>query len=176
MKQLIQDIFGDCKFPDTDCNGSFENTNLFKFHVCDPPPEHNKPAKIVSDIDEYQLTVINNNGHNIWFVKTDKCLLENDKSKCDCLLFSDEIFCFVEIKNSKSSSRSTQRAKAIEQLEATIINFKGNGINFSHIITKAIICFNSNNDYPIQASKKTQQAIFAEKYQVSLEEGNKIEF
>mgnify|MGYP003438899324 FL=1 len=128
--------------------------------------------------DVHQLKVSNQLRKNIIFVKIDKCLfheLKNEK-KCDCILFDNSIVNFVEIKSTNKKGRSNARATAVLQLESTIKLLTFNEIEYSNLTKKAVICFKNDNQYPIKASQKSQQAIFKIKYNVNLVEGNLISF
>lgn len=177
MLEKLKEKFGDCKFQQTSvCTDSYEHTTVSKFYVFDPLPAVDAPSKIVDTNEPYQLTVTNKNNTNILFVKTDKCLFENDIPKCDCILFNDEKLFLVEIKNSSSGTRKDKRKDAIKQLGATVQRLIDNNIPIENYEAKAIVCFKRENEYPIQASKNTQRAIFLEKYKMMLGEGNIIEF
>lgn len=176
MLELLKSKFGDCKFlAVSDCMGSYETTNAAAFCIYDPPNEQNKPVRIVNVNDDYQLNVLNTDNLEVCLVKTDKCLFA-DLSKCDCLLFSNKKFFFIEIKSSSSGTRKDKRYAAVGQLDATIKNLNDNGFSLDDYDAKAIICFKHENKYPIQVSRNTRRAEFFEKYKVSLEEGNTIEF
>jgi hypothetical protein len=177
MQALLESTFGDCKFKHiSDCNGSYENTTNTEFYIYDPPPEINQPVRIVAATDDYQLTIQNPNNFEICLVKTDRCLFPNDIAKCDCLLFNDEKFFFVEIKTSSTGGMKEKRNKAVKQLGATISILKNNEILLTDLDTKAIICFKKRELYPIRTSANSQRAVFLSEYNISLEEGNKIEF
>ncbi len=179
MEQLLKVKFGDCKYAITSlCNAksSYQNINEKEFYIFDPPSETNQPVRIVNAKDEHQLIVSNLNEKTICLVKTDKCLFHHEVSKCDCILIAENKVFFVEIKDTKKAQRHANRAKAIEQLENTLKSVIEQQIELSNFAVKAIICFKSAGNYPTQASKNTSRAIFQEDYNVSLEEGNTIEF
>jgi len=83
---------------------------------------------------------------------------------------------FVEISNSSSGSRSRKRNDAIAQLSSTIDKIFENNIDISNYDSKAIICFVSGETRTTQSSNNTKKAIFLEKYNTHLEEGNEIIF
>lgn len=176
MQEQLKSKFGDCKFQDiSDCNGSYECINQTAFYIYDPPPEVNQPVRIVDETSDHQLKVSNPGASNICLVKTDKCLFD-DISKCDCLLFDSDKFYFVEIKSSSTGTRKDKRHKAVGQLESTIELLVSNGITLDGYDSAAVICFKNENERPIQASRNSRRAEFLEKYKVTLDEGNKIEF
>ena len=177
MKDILKEKFGDCKFQDVKpCDGSYINVSDTSFYIFDPPNELNEPIRLVTDDKEHQLIVGNTTDEQICIVRTDKCLLTDAISKCDCLLFHTSKFYFVEIKSVGIKSRSEQRHVAVNQLGATVELLQNANIDFSAFDTRAVICFKSLSEYPVNASKLTMRAIFREKYSIDLVEGNKIEF
>ncbi len=180
MRTQLETALGNCKFPHLcTCNtrSSFEETNEAVFYVYDEEGgESEKPVRIVAADFTYQLTVKNELQKQIHFVKTDKCLIEKDISKCDCLLFDDKQFFFVEIKNSSTGSRKANRVKAVGQLKSTIDLFIENNIELKEYKTTALICFKSIYPKIIQASQNSSRAFFMEQYNINLAEGNEIVF
>ncbi len=177
MLEQLKSKFGDCKFQEIKpCSGSYENHIHEEFCIFDPPNELNEPVKVVTVNDEHQLKVTNNSGKDIYLVKTDKCLFPSTISKCDCLLFNENVIYFIEIKSVGVKSRGEQRRVAAGQLGATIELFRNENIDLSNFAAHAITCFKSVNDHPVSASKLTLRATFKERYSIDLKEGNKIEF
>ncbi|MCW3074274.1 MAG: hypothetical protein JWP69_1343 [Flaviaesturariibacter sp.] len=180
MQALLQASFGDCKRPATSlCNvrSSYEPVSAPQFFVYDSPdPTSTQPSRIVSADEDFQLTVNNPAESAVWFVKTDKCLFTDEVSKCDCLLFNDQKAFLVEIKTSSPGGRSNKRQRAVVQLAATIETLRAAGIDLTTYEARAIICFKRNDTSPIRASLNTQRALFLDKYKISLEEGNIIDF
>jgi hypothetical protein len=180
MRRLLEIALGNCKFPHLcTCNikNSFEETSEEVFYVYDEEGSQ-KPSRIVNDGSDFQLTVHNATKKNICFVKTDKCLIIEEKGlkKCDCLLFDDKQFYFVEIKTCKQSRRAKRKREIIPQFESTIDFLLENNIDFKKLKTTALMCFKSNYPNIIQASQKSANAIFKEKYNIDLAEGNEIVF
>jgi hypothetical protein len=175
MNQLIlKELLGDCKhIASSTCTSksSYECISLSSFYIFD-----NNPVKVVDVNERYQLTVKNDANQEICLVKTDKCLFTNEHKKCDCILFSQNKAFFIEISNSSAGQRGKKRKDAVEQLSATIDKLRENNIDLSSYNSKAIICFEREHKYPAQPSKNTQKAIFQEKYNTDLEEGNEIAF
>lgn len=183
MRVILETALGNCKFQHLclcDKKNSFEETNDTIFYVFEEEDGQNRiPSRIVHREEDFQLTVHNESKKNIFFVKTDKCLVieERNQKKCDCLVFDDTQFFFVEIKTCKSGKRAERRREAIIQLEYTInLLLKENNVNFHGLKTTALICFKTTVPRIIQASKKTASAIFKEKYNVDLAEGSEIAF
>ena len=77
------------------------------------------------------FTVKNPNKKEIGFLAIDKCIyLDSDKIKrCDCAVFDNKTFCFIEIKETNQRKSENSR-KAKEQLLTTIKEFKDK-IDFS---------------------------------------------
>ena len=77
------------------------------------------------------FTVKNPNQKEIGFLAIDKCIfMDNDKIKrCDCAVFDNKTFCFIEIKETNNRKSENSR-KAKEQLLTTIKEFKDK-IDFS---------------------------------------------
>ncbi len=178
-KAFLQEKIGNCKFPDK-ClcvaKEAYEEISSSDFFIFDD--NSNQPSKIMLTADLSQLKVKNTNSHLITFVKVDKCLVPEEKGikKCDCFLFDKETFFLIEIKSTNPTGRSKARRDAVLQLEDSIQYLISKQINISSLSAKAIICFKNINAYPIKSSQKSHQAVFRAKYNVSLEEGNLIEF
>jgi len=86
-----------------------------------------KPAFIKDTNGQFE--VINHTKKDINFLKIDDCIYTSkDDSRCDCAIFDDKIFCFVELKTCKRTAWKTHREKSKKQLENTILNFKNNDI------------------------------------------------
>jgi hypothetical protein len=184
MRIQLETALGNCKFQHLcACNtkSSFEETNDAIFYVYDEEGGQNQnPSRIVNNEEDYfQLTIHNESKKNICFVKTDKCLVveEEGLQKCDCLVFDDKQFYFVEIKTCKSGKRAERRKEAIIQLECMInLLVEENKIDLKGFKTTALICFKTIVPRIIQASKKNAKSIFNEKYNIDLAEGNEIVF
>ena len=176
IAEQLKNKFGDCKFAgSSQCSikSSYHFIDDEVFYIFDSVDA--QPVQVRND-GAKQLTVLNSSKSEICLVKTDNCLFTSEISKCDCVLISDKKFYFVEIKSGKTGNRKDKRNKAVHQLGATIEHFVNNEIDISARDAKAIICFKSERDYPVSASTNSKRAIFQEKYKVSLEEGNNIEF
>ena len=76
-----------------------------------------------------QFEVINNTNKDINFLKIDDCIYTSkDNTRCDCAIFDEKVFCFVELKTCKRTAWKPHREKSQKQLENTINNFKKNAI------------------------------------------------
>ena len=175
LQQLKQNL-GECKFQ-SKCickdKSAYEICDEEEFFIFDPVGEY--PSIIVTNYDEFHLTVKNNNKKNIVFVKTDCCLIK-EESKCDTVLFNDEKIYFVELKKVNSAGRNNARKDAVLQIESTIRKFKESNIEYKLLNSFAVICFKSTNIYPIRASANSKREHFRKEYQVNLIEANEINF
>ena len=177
MRETIEQHFGSCKFQHKcQCitKNAFEFTQERQFFIYDEKNTE-QPVKIISADEKFQLTVNNQNSKLICLIKTDNCLLGDDTRKCDCILFDDARLFFVEIKSSRSSTRSKDRRSAIEQLGITVSLFKQR-IDISKFTANAIICFKQTEPRITSASANTARATFLQDYKVMLEERNYIDF
>ncbi|RFS21755.1 hypothetical protein DVR12_13925 [Chitinophaga silvatica] len=175
MEQFLKDYLGDCKYTHLskcEFQGSYIRVNNPQLFIADPGDEF--PVKIVTNQEEYQLTVENPNSVDLCVVKTDNCLFNDDIQKSDCIVFNDTNFYLVEIKENSSGNRNKKRNKAVEQLSSTLEALINAGVNLSNHDVKAIICFSRSDNYPIRASANSQRANFQSKFNASLEEGNTI--
>lgn len=176
--QAIKNVFGDCKHLETSkClnKSSFVINNSSTFFIYDNRNDTNQPIQIVAENDSHQLSVINNNNHEICIIKTDKCLFTDEHKKCDCIIFDAKKLFFIEI--SEAKNRNAKRHDAVKQLSTTIELFKESKcINLEQFDKRAIICFKNGITRPTQPSFNSNRALFKEQYQVSLEEGNHISF
>ncbi|MFK7905189.1 MAG: hypothetical protein AB8B69_08695, partial [Chitinophagales bacterium] len=87
------------------------------------------------------FTILNPSQKEIAFLAIDKCLFSDDDrwAKCDFVVFDDQTFCFVEVKQAKANQRKKRRIKAIGQLKATVKVFVEN-IDFESYELEAHIC------------------------------------
>ena len=100
-----------------------------------------EPSFIVENKGEFE--VINNTNLPIKFLKTDACVSSsNDDKRCDCTIYNDNTFCFVELKNSKRTNWKIHRETAEKQLKATILDFKDESITKNKTL-EAYMCCNS---------------------------------
>ena len=179
MREILEPLFGNCKYQASCiCNtkDSFEFVNNKIFYVFDEGEDSQTPVKIVNENDEYQLTVSNDKQQIITLIKTDKCLIENNLSKCDCIISSAETVFFIEIKSCGAGTRNIRRRKAVSQLSSTLTYIKSKGTDLSKLKIVALICLKSSEPRITQASKKTAAVAFKETFGAYLEEGNSISF
>jgi hypothetical protein len=115
---------------------------------------------------------------DIYFLVIDKCLFFDSDAfkKCDCAVFDNRVFCFVEIKDCSFKNRQSHKSKAVEQLKTTIELFKAN-LDFQGYQLEALMCFRFKKIYPAQLTTQINRAIeFQDKLQTTLLEGNQKVF
>ena len=171
MKDSIISSFSSCK--QYDCIHTESSTT---FKVAD---HEDKCCYISKDSELTSLsycTVINPTAKPIHFLAIDKCLLkESDDKKCDCAIFDEKVFCFVEVKVTKRK-KSVRKNEAFEQLKTTITHFKEK-LNFDSHKIEAWICFGSHTGIPKSSSTKMAKAKeLYDSCNAYLYEGNQIEF
>lgn len=173
MRKQIEGTFPQCVD-----NGCIEESTESVFFIADAESDKKQPCQIVAE-EEAHLTVKNPNEKNISLLKIDQCLFFDDSGhkKCDCAVFDDKTFCFVEMKASKRKKRTERRNEAMEQLEASIKMFQEKEIDFAQYKQKAIICFLFKLARPVASTRFQQtQVVFQDKYQVELLEKSEITF
>ena len=143
------------------------------FGIYDYGEDSNLPCKIIlNGLNKDVFRVENNNQIEINFIAIDHCILDNTgPKKCDCVLFTDSDFSFIEIKMPSSIKQRSKRKKdAYKQLESTISIFKGSGIFHNVTLNKeAIVCILGRETYPTRLSVNFERAkYFMDKYSVDL--------
>ncbi len=79
--------------------------------------------------DNGQFEVINRTEDDISFLKIDDCIYTSqDETRCDCAVFNDKFFCFIELKTCKIKNQKANRETADKQLKQTIIKLKSASI------------------------------------------------
>lgn len=105
-----------------ECTESTLNKSFFIIDDID-----NQPAYIIKEKGQFE--VINNTKENLNFLKIDDCIYSSaDKTRCDCAVFDDSVFCFIELKHCKIRNQKENRKKADIQLKETIISFKSEDV------------------------------------------------
>ena len=83
----------------------------------------NQEPSYIDEIDG-EFEVINNTNNPINFLQIDSCILNSsDDTRCDCAIYNDDTFCFIELKCIKPKNFQKKRKQAEEQLKVTIENF-----------------------------------------------------
>ncbi len=87
------------------------------FEIFDHPED--KKCYILEENGQFR--VINPHQKEIGFIAVDECLFSSsDGSRADCIIFDEEVFCFIELKNCKNKNIPPNRQKAKDQLIKTI--------------------------------------------------------
>ena len=123
------------------------------------------------------FTVNNPTNKPLNFLAIDKCTLTGDKDKkCDCAIFDNSLFYFIEMKTASSASRSKRRGDAYMQLKSTIGIFKER-INFDNYEILALISFGQSYTIPrTNSTHMGRRKELFDLYRAKLVEGNLIEF
>jgi hypothetical protein len=119
-----------------------------------------------------QFKVSNSNQKEIGFIAVDECLFDSsDATRADCIIFDDEVFCFIELKDCKNKNISRNRQKAKSQLIATIEFFKEK-INIEQKLEAYICVTCSSNEEKItmtpRANNEEAQLEFEEFFDTEL--------
>ncbi|WP_294963592.1 hypothetical protein [Sulfurimonas sp.] len=110
-----------------------------KKHFFIQDADDQKPAFIVEENGEFE--VVNKTNHPVDFLKIDSCVSNSsDNKRCDCAIYNDDIFCFIELKNSKRTNWKSWIKSAEEQLEATIEDFKNEEITKNKTLEAYMCC------------------------------------
>lgn len=178
MKQHIETVFPLAK-------NCFETTES---QICGIAEEVNKETNqkgkcyLIENSEEGILKISNLSRKVIFLLAIDGCIFSSiDEKRCDCALFNDEVFYFIEIKDStKASQRSNSRKEAVLQLKATLREFL-NRLDFKHYqqnqLLNALICFRFQKRYPAQVTTSKQNEVdFWDNFYAKLYEGNEVEF
>lgn len=99
-----------------------------------------EPTFIVESNGEFE--VINPHNTPLTFLKTDSCVYDsNDKTRCDCVIYNETTFCFIELKCIKPKNFTKNRQKAEKQLEMTIKDFQNEEL-LKNKTLEAYVCSN----------------------------------
>ena len=174
MVDSIKDVFEACAQ-----NNCLQTVNFPQFAVYDRVGQccyictENPPNTLCF------FTVTNPSEKPINFLAIDKCLISEDnedEKKCDCAVFDEKEFHFVEIKTASTASRSKRRVKAFEQLKHTIGLFKSK-IDFTNYDVFAMVCIGCKVIYPRSTSSHMGRRMeMSMRYNVKFVEGNMIPF
>jgi len=102
----------------------------------------------------------------------DECLFDSsDGSRADCMVFDDEVICFIELKDCKKKNIYKNRKKAKRQLIAVIKKFKEK-IKLDRVLEAYICVTCSAKDGTVtmtpRANNKEAQLEFEEFYNTAL--------
>ena len=153
------------------CLSTLNNNHTFIFE-----DNELKRGVIVSDNQKYHLHIENKSNSYFYFIQNDDCVMINIKNgQCDYVVFNSNDFYFIDVKDSKNSSRkSNHRKKAYDQIENTY-KFYSEEIDFSKINLFGLVCFPSKRRI-IKSSESTKRKEFKTKYKIDLKEENYILF
>ncbi len=108
-------------FPNMGEKNCFQIISEEKFEIIDN--EEEKKCYILEENGQFE--VINSTQKEISFLAIDECLFSSaDDSRADCIIFDDEVFCFIELKHCKNKNIPKNRRKAKQQLISLIEFFK----------------------------------------------------
>lgn len=119
MRKLIEQAFSQSVE-----NGCLRTLNDGEFCIYDTDA---KQCAIQTDpVGLKHFTVENPTRRAIHFLAIDHCLFsDKDVTRCDCAVFDEKTFCFVEIKETDTAARrSAHYNKAKDQLKMTIRHFQ----------------------------------------------------
>ncbi|RDB02809.1 hypothetical protein [Runella aurantiaca] len=137
MRQSIEAFFPQC------IEGKCIETEQGDFQIFDSEQEPKRCYIRKNEEEPTHFSVLNPAQKEVNFLAIDKCILyDNAKEHCDFAVFDDTRFSFVEIKarHPLHKRRLSDRKKARQQLQETILHFQENGIEFKNINLEAIIC------------------------------------
>ena len=159
-------------FPKISRNSCLEINSESEFWIYDCDEENRCYMKS----EESQFQVINNTKNDIFFLAIDKCIFFDDDEfeKCDCAVFNEKTFCFIEIKKSKKSRKKANRKKAKSQLKTTIEIFQGK-IQFD-LKLEAYLCIGMSPTRPSRSAASNDMILEFEDIDTKLLEGCQKEF
>jgi hypothetical protein len=119
-----------------------------------------------------QFKVSNAQKKEIGFLAIDECLFNSSNgTRADCLIFDNEVVCFIELKDCKNKNISRNRQKAKKQLVA-IIEFFQKNIRVDRALEAYICVTCSAKDGTVtmtpRANNKQAQLEFEEYYNTAL--------
>lgn len=133
---------------------------------------------LIENVEEGILKVANSSKKAVFLLAIDDCIFSSaDQSRCDCAVFDDKCFYFIEIKDSYSKKqRSDHRNKASSQLRSAL-EFFTQQFDFKDYQLNAVICFRFQKRYPATMTTRQQDKVdFWDNFKANLLEGNEIQF
>ncbi len=162
-------------FPACEKGKCLETLVRAKFDIFDKEGERCYVRK--SGDEPIHFAIENPNQKEVNFLAIDGCLFgSGDGKRCDCAVFDDKTFCWIEIKDTNPKQRSGNRKTAIGQLKATISLFKSK-VDMSSYQLEAHMCLGVRKVYPA-VSAQNQSAVkeFFDELKTDLLEGNQKTF
>ncbi len=168
MKNKLEEAF-----PQVLTNHCLETNSEKEFWIYDCDEE----SRCYITSEDSQFQVINNTENHISFLAIDKCIFFDDDAfeKCDCAVFNEKIFCFIEIKKSKKSRKKKNRKKAKTQLQSTINIFREK-IDFSSLQLEAYLCIGMSPTRPSITAASMDMRLEFEELDTKLFEGCQKKF
>jgi hypothetical protein len=169
MKQSIESAF-----PHVVTGRCLETESALGFELFDNPVPPQRCFIRRNHEQESHFLVRNPSQKPIHFLAIDKCMLNDDaETHCDCALFDEQTFCFIEMKDAGKRTRKEHRRKAYQQLKATILLFRNREVLLDTTTIEAIISFASKDSYPVRTSSSNDAALMFEmECNAKLMEGN----
>ena len=107
MKEVIE-----AAFPQILSGNCLKGVTESEFHIFDNEVEPKRCYIKRFDHDPKHFTVNNSLNQEINFLAIDKCVLtDKDETHCDCAVFTDQQFAFIEISDSKKLHRNQKGGK-----------------------------------------------------------------
>lgn len=156
------------------------STQVEMFSVSEEPKSDGQKGKcyLIENTEEGILKVSNASGKIVFLLAIDDCIfLSSDGKRCDCAIFDDKAFYFIEIKDCKAKRQSERRKEAIEQLKSTLEFFiQEQQFNFENYQLNVQICFRSSKKpRPDQVTtRQNNEVYFLDNFGANLCEGNEI--
>lgn len=174
MKQQLE------TFLSADKKNCLTSTQVEIFSVAEECKSEGQKGKcyLIENAEEGILKVANSSKKAIFLLAIDDCIFSSaDPSRCDCAVFDDKCFYFIEIKDSYSKKqRSDHRDKASSQLRSAL-EFFTQRFDFKDYQLNAVICFRFQKRYPATMTTKLQDKVdFWDSFKANLLEGNEIQF
>ncbi len=176
MKKLIEQI--NTTFNQNHPNNCLETLKT-DFGIIDASDPTASPSSIVQNKEEEHFFWVENpNQKAITFLAVDHCLIDTkDFKKCDCVIFDDNCFCFIEFKACRPKQRNEHKKKAIQQLANTIQLFLDRLSLDNYIKEAYVVVGYIRNRIPRKSASSFNKRIqFLEQYNVELLEGNSKTF
>ncbi len=176
------------------------SNNCIEVYTADFDIEDDRTPKVTGDMPTpcYKVNFglgefsVETNGNAACFLKIDACILfEKDGKKCDCAVFTDKEFVFVELKQIEKGSkndiekRGSLRRKSYRQIADTLnIFLNDKNIDFSlyqnsgkFYVLCAVFDANTRVKYPAASiADKTIEQSFQKNYMAIIKEGNGFSF
>lgn len=173
MKQQLE------TFLSADKKNCLTSTQVEIFSVAEECKSEGQKGKcyLIENAEEGILKVANSSKKAIFLLAIDDCIFSSaDPSRCDCAVFDNKKFYFVEIKDSSMRQRQGDRKDACSQLKNSL-EFFTQQFDFEDYQLNAVICFRFQKRYPATMTTRQQDKVdFWDSFKANLLEGNEIQF